>query len=124
MLVFLGIFRFLQELIPIVKALLIKTKQWKSSCGEVVSVLASYTSDPGFDLRECLVGFGCFFTVLATLLGLCVCLSTQIVVRYIVLIYPGSCIVQSYETICPEAVVSKHKKTIYSLRIKITYIVN
>jgi len=74
-------------------------------------------------IRECLVGFGCFFTVLATLLGLCVCLSTQIVVKYIVLIYPGSCIVQSYETVCPEAVVSK-RKTIYSLRIKITYIVN
>jgi len=83
-------------------------QQWKSSCGVVVSVLASYTSDPGFDPRECIVRFGCFFTVVATLLGLCdVC--TQIVVRYVVLIYPGSCNVQSFETICSEVVVSKSK---------------
>jgi len=92
-------------------------KQWKSSCGVVVSVLASYTSDPGFDPRECLVGFGCFFTVLAILLGLCD-VSTQIVVRCIVLIYPGSCNVQSYETICSEVVISKSKNKLYSLRIE------
>jgi len=40
-------------------------KLWKNSCGVMVNMLVSYVNDPGFDPKECLVGFGCFFTVLA-----------------------------------------------------------
>jgi len=51
---------------------------------------------PGFDPKECLVGFGCFFTILVIQIGLCD-VSTQIVARYIALMYPGRAIVQSWK---------------------------